>query len=154
MCATPAFGALTIAAEHRRLTLGFRRVTLEHLQKRLLCKSESAAAARGMLRQFSAPLGGADLAAASLVLTELVTNAIRHGCDGSDDEIDIRLSRSNSLLRMEVSQTGPLYDPDEVRKRRPGETRGWGVLLMDRMSSSWGIGASGSHVWAELKLEA
>lgn len=104
-----------------------------------------------MLRRFSIPLAGGDLAAASLVLTELVTNAIRHGCEGSDDEIDVTLARSEGVLRIEVTQTGPLYDPDEVRSRLPGETRGWGVLLLDRMSSSWGI--EKDCVWAELALE-
>lgn len=103
-----------------------------------------------MLRQFSPPLSEGDLAAASLVLTELVTNAIRHGCDGSDDEIEVDLSRSQGTVRMEVTQTGPLYDPDEVRSRLPGETRGWGVLLMDRMSSRWGVQPDSRLVWAEL----
>ena len=104
-----------------------------------------------MLRQFSVPLAGGDLAAASLVLTELVTNAIRHGCTSADDEIDVTLVRSERVLRIEVTQTGPLYDPDEVRSRLPGETRGWGVLLMDRMSSCWGIDKD--CVWAELALD-
>jgi serine/threonine-protein kinase RsbW len=106
-----------------------------------------------MLRQFSVPLSGSDLAAASLVLTELVTNSIRHGCTSSDDQIDVFLQRSDGKLRMEVTQTGPLYEPDDVRSRRPGETRGWGVLLMDRMSSSWGVDSERKLVWAELATE-
>lgn len=93
------------------------------------------------------------MAAASLVLTELVTNAIRHGCESSDEEIDVALLRSRGTLRIEVAQTGPLYDPEEIRSRRPGETRGWGVLLMDRMSKSWGVDPDGNLAWAELELD-
>lgn len=106
-----------------------------------------------MLRQFTVPLSGSDLAAASLILTELVTNAIRHGCTSPDDEVQVFLSRSERTLRIEVAQTGALYDPDDVRSRRPGETRGWGVLLMDRMSSKWGVEPAGNLVWAELATQ-
>jgi two-component sensor histidine kinase len=106
-----------------------------------------------MLRQLSVPLAGGDLAAASLVLTELVTNSIRHGCTSAEDQIDVFLQRSHGKLRIEVTQTGPLYDPDDIRSRLPGETRGWGVLLMDRMSSDWGVDPDRKLVWAELATE-
>jgi hypothetical protein len=50
-----------------------------------------------------------------------------------------------------VSQTGPLFDPEEVRRRQPGKDRGWGILLVQGLCPSWGVGPQG--VWAEVHVE-
>ena len=87
---------------------------------------------------------------ASLVVTELVTNAVRYGCKGPPGQIMVALSRKVGRLRIEVAQPEPLFDLDEVRMRRPGKERGWGVLLIDRLTESWGVGTS--VVWAEIAV--
>ncbi len=106
-----------------------------------------------MLRQLSAPLSGSDFSAACLVLTELVTNVIRHGCSSEDDEMGVDIYRSDGSLELRVSQPGPLYDPHLIPRRKAGESGGWGLLLLDRLSSDWGVDAGVLQVWAEMTVD-
>lgn len=87
-----------------------------------------------------------------MVLTELVTNVIRHGCFSEHDDMGVEIFRSKGCLRLHVTQSGPLYDPGEIR-RNPGETGGWGLLILDRLCSGWGVDVDIKGVWAELALE-
>lgn len=107
--------------------------------------------ARAMLREISVPLAGSDYSAACLVLTELVTNVIRHGCSENDD-MGVEIFRSSGRLRFHVTQSGPLYDPEKIR-RNPGETGGWGLLILDRLCSGWGVDVDIKGVWAELAVD-
>lgn len=93
------------------------------------------------------------MSAACLVLTEMVTNAIRHGCTSEDDEMEVEVHRSDGSLKLQVSQPGPLHEPDLVPRRKPGEAGGWGLLILDRLCSGWGVDESSSGVWAELAVD-
>ena len=115
-----------------------------------VCGPVAGRQARAMLQNVTLELSPGEIDTASLVVTELVTNAVRHGCDGSAGEIIVGLSREAGRLRIEVAQPGPLFDLDEVRLRRPGQERGWGVLLLDELTEAWGVGAAG--VWAEIAV--
>lgn len=119
------------------------------LRGSFVCGPGAGRQARGLLQLITPRLSPADIEIASLVLTELVSNAVRHGCEGPG-EIFVGLSREGGRLRIEVAQPGPLFDLDEVRLRRPGKERGWGVLLLDRLALSWGVDTS--RVWAEIAL--
>ena len=106
-----------------------------------------------MLRRLSAPLPGADAATVSLVLTELVTNAVRHGCGDSGAGIGVDIWRAPGVFRIEVSQSGELPDLGEVRRRRPGLERGYGVLLLDGLCRAWGLDGGRGRTWAEVSLD-
>lgn len=106
-----------------------------------------------MLRQLSDPLSRADAATVALVLTELVTNAIRHGCTDPDARVGVVVSRAPGRVRLEVTQSGSLYDPAMVRRRLPGVDRGWGILILDRMSRSWGLDPQAGMVWADISVD-
>ncbi|HEX2054461.1 MAG TPA: ATP-binding protein [Actinomycetota bacterium] len=124
------------------------------MRERLLCTPESASQARAMLRRLAAPLSKSDLSTAALVLTELVTNAIRHGCPEPGGEIEVAIRRSSGKIRFEVTQPRPLYDPQAVRVRKPGVDRGWGVLIVERLSSNWGLDGQSRTSWAEVPVDA
>jgi anti-sigma regulatory factor (Ser/Thr protein kinase) len=82
---------------------------------------------------------------AQLLISELVTNAVKHG-NGGDHELRVWLY--GARLRMEVSDGGVGFDP-----RTP--TDGWGLSLVDRLADDWGvINGPGAHVWCELDLKA
>jgi anti-sigma regulatory factor (Ser/Thr protein kinase) len=123
---------------------------VEQLREVFACGQHAGRRARGMLQLIAPRTSPAEIEIASLVLTEIVSNAVRHGCKGPDGEITVAVSRDVGRLRIEVAQPGVLFDLDEVRRRRPGKERGWGVLLLDRLTLSWGVGAS--EVWAEIAL--
>jgi two-component sensor histidine kinase len=124
---------------------------VEQLEAEFQCTAGSVHEARELLQRLSPPLRGTSAEVASLIISELVSNAVRHGCAGATSGILVRLSKNSSLMRIQVDQSGPLFDPDEVRRREPGRERGWGILLVQRLCSSWGLTPQG--VWAAIQLE-
>ncbi|MFI5683830.1 ATP-binding protein [Streptomyces sp. NPDC051636] len=89
----------------------------------------------------------ADLAA--LLVSELVTNSLRH----ATGPIGVRLVRPAELgdtLLVEVSD--PLPDPPRERAPRPDEESGRGLQLVAGSSRRWGTrpGTTGKTVWFEL----
>ena len=84
-----------------------------------------------------------------LLITEVVTNAVRHSgaADGAPIQVDIR--EHNDSLRIEVVDPGSGFDrPDEVNPDHR-TTGGLGLVLVDRLAREWGTRqtAAGSHVW-------
>lgn len=86
---------------------------------------------------------------AVLLVSELVTNSVRHACG----PVGVRVVRGNSLL-VEVSD--PLPDPPRERSATPEDEGGRGVRLVARQARRWGTryGAMGKTVWFELPLPA
>ena len=84
-----------------------------------------------------------------LLLTELITNALRHSGMTSDDQIGVRAELSDGTVRIEVHDPGR-DGPVEVRKPGP-RGGGYGLFLVDRLTSEWGVERlNGTTVWAEL----
>ncbi|MFC8671171.1 ATP-binding protein [Streptomyces griseorubiginosus] len=94
------------------------------------------------------------LESAELVLSELVTNALRVRVP-SDRQVGVRIARSleDGLLRLEVSDAGS--GRPEVQKPGDEETGGRGLLLVEALAHRWGVdkraGGIGKTVWAEVK---
>lgn len=82
---------------------------------------------------------------AQILAGELVTNSIQHAQLDATDEIQLDADLSTASLRVEVSDPGPGFDA--VRASR--ESGGWGLILVERVSDRWGIGAP-SMVWFEM----
>lgn len=85
---------------------------------------------------------------AELVVTELVTNAVIHG--GST--FRLQLSRTAAALRIEVVDDGA--GTPEPRPQDDEAEGGRGIMLVDAMSSSWGVEdvPQGKLVWAEIAI--
>jgi serine/threonine-protein kinase RsbW len=86
---------------------------------------------------------------AVLLVSELVTNSVRHA-DGGGSGLALRLQCTDTALRIEVHDRDP-------RRPRPGapaelDESGFGLLLVDALARSWGVSdtATGKAVWAEL----
>jgi anti-sigma regulatory factor (Ser/Thr protein kinase) len=79
-----------------------------------------------------------------LVVTELATNALRHG---SGDPV-LKLSVGAEHIRVEVFDD----DPAPPVRRPAGADGGWGLTLIERLSSAWGIArhGRGKVVWCAL----
>lgn len=101
--------------------------------------------ARAVIRRNAAARGvvGSCARDAELVVSELVTNAITHGTPPIGLHIGI-----DSSIRVEVTDTGA----GVPRRRDPGEDGGWGLFLVEAVSTHWGCEHLGDHksVWAEL----
>ncbi|MCH0566296.1 ATP-binding protein [Streptomyces sp. MUM 2J] len=88
---------------------------------------------------------------AALLVSELVTNALRH----ATGPIGLRLVRPDGLrnvLLVEVSD--PLPDPPRERDARPEDETGRGLQLVASAAHRWGTrpGEGGKTVWFELKI--
>lgn len=125
---------------------------MEQLYARFGCVPQSVGQARALLRQLPTPLSGTDADVVGLVISELVANAVRHGCSPGA-EVGVQLVRAPGSLRLEVTQAGALFDPQEVARRRVGQARGWGLLIVERLSRSWGIDPGRRCVWAEIDVD-
>ncbi|QYX81710.1 SpoIIE family protein phosphatase [Streptomyces akebiae] len=86
--------------------------------------------------------------AAELVLSELITNAIRHGAG----PIRVRLLRDRSLI-CEVADTSSTAP--HLRRAATTDEGGRGLFLVAQLSQSWGTRytAEGKVIWAECGLD-
>jgi anti-sigma regulatory factor (Ser/Thr protein kinase) len=85
-----------------------------------------------------------------LVVSEVVTNSIRHGRSGGDGCVDLVLRVEGDRLRLEVVDDGPGFVPDPS-PGRPDEPGGWGLYVVDSLADRWGVDDSeGTRVWLEM----
>jgi anti-sigma regulatory factor (Ser/Thr protein kinase) len=90
---------------------------------------------------------------AELLVTELITNAVRHGGLGPGDEIDVGVVLEGSSLRVEVADRGPGFDPPPEQAPHAEPAGGWGLMMMSRFSSRWGVSRGTPNVaWFEIDL--
>lgn len=86
-----------------------------------------------------------------LVVSELVTNAIRHSDAGATDRIELRIAVLGGTILVEVRDPGPGFARPSGTPRPRGATGGFGLFLVDRLASKWGVSNDGRfRVWAEL----
>ena len=86
---------------------------------------------------------------ALIVVSELVTNAVRHGgAQGPGAIVRVDAALLDGLLRVEVSDPGPGFEPGGHGPRSDG---GYGLHLLDRLAARWGVaGTEPVTVWVEL----
>ncbi|MEV5733148.1 ATP-binding protein [Streptomyces sp. NPDC003388] len=105
-------------------------------------------AVRGQLRGWDLDCV-ADLAA--LLVSELVTNSLRHATGPIGVRL-VRPARTGDALLVEVSD--PLPDPPRERVARPEDESGRGLQLVAGAARRWGTrpGGGGKTVWFELAV--
>ena len=113
----------------------------------LLSRPESAQEARHWLTALLKGWGNEEARHnATLLLSELVTNAVRHARGGMI-LVAVTLSRSHLLAQVhDDSSNTPV-------RRAAGEAGGWGLGLLDDLSTQWGVDQNaqdGKIVWFEI----
>jgi anti-sigma regulatory factor (Ser/Thr protein kinase) len=110
---------------------------------------EAAAEARAAIRELRADLDPPLMETLRLLVTELVTNSVRHS-DG--DSITLRVAIGPSAVLTEVADEGPSFDPECV-ERAGQDDCGWGLFLVQRLAQNWGVKNDGGskRVWFELR---
>jgi anti-sigma regulatory factor (Ser/Thr protein kinase) len=79
-----------------------------------------------------------------LVVSELVTNSVRHSA--SDQPIEMTVDVSDVSIRVEVSDRGSGFIPMEGMA---GD--GLGLIIVDRIAATWGVVTNGRcMVWVEI----
>src|SRR2546425_11023744 len=118
--------------------------------------TRAPAAARRALRGRLERLVEPDvLERATLLVSERVTNSVIHAGLEAGDEIELSVRASPVRLHVEVGERGEGFDLREVDRPRPGDPAGgWGLFLVDRLSSAWGVSGDGAtRVWFEVETE-
>lgn len=110
-----------------------------------------------------------------LLVTELVTNSVRHAdtCDEARVELNVRVARN--MVRVEVSDEGSGFRPERrAVDRRSVQSRdyagperrsgrddadlrvgGWGLYLVESLATRWGVRRGDRvRVWFELDRTA
>lgn len=82
-----------------------------------------------------------------LVVSELVSNSVRHG---SSNGIDLHVRANSRRIRVEVTDDGPGFALDVPR----GD--GLGLVIVEKLADQWGMkdGSRKFTVWAELSTES
>lgn len=86
---------------------------------------------------------------AVLLATELVTNAVEHGSGGAHMDATVQ----EGLIRLEVTDSSTVV-PHPNTSVSDLDERGRGLLLIDALSSRWGVQPrpDGKTVWCELDI--
>jgi serine/threonine-protein kinase RsbW len=89
-----------------------------------------------------------------LLMTELVTNAVRHADTAPDRMVRIELRQAQGAVRLAVCDEGAGFAPGATCPR-PDETGGWGLVLVDQIADRWAVTptATGTCVWFEIRYE-
>ena len=85
-----------------------------------------------------------------LLVSELVTNAIRH-VNRSTQPVELVVRIASGAIRVEVRDGGAGFKLGKPQPR--GADGGFGLFLVERMANRWGVEArDGTRVWFELDL--
>jgi anti-sigma regulatory factor (Ser/Thr protein kinase) len=124
------------------------------LQLDLERNPDSAAEARRALADVADHLTPRRLEDARLLVSELVTNAIRHAGLAAADRITLVMQADEHALRIEVRDPGPGFEIVEPTPD-PARPSGWGLYLVRELSDRWGVErAKDTTVWFELDRDA
>jgi anti-sigma regulatory factor (Ser/Thr protein kinase) len=84
-----------------------------------------------------------------LLVSELVTNSLRHGDLSPGDRVEVSLEATEENVHVEVADGGTGFDPRAVEG--PHGTGGWGLFLVERLASRWGVHRNARmSVWFEV----
>ena len=102
--------------------------------------------ARSALQALNGELDHELAADIRLLVSELVTNSVRH--TGSAD-IELEVWRSDEVVHVDVRDHGAGFEVSG--SPQPGDASGWGLFMVDRLADRWGVQTNGdTHVWFEL----
>src|SRR4051794_6016479 len=107
-------------------------------------RAGSASIARLIVTAHGASLPSERLKSANLMVSELVSNACRHG----SGRIELCVHSGNQGVRASVEdagRTGTIATPVP----RP-ERGGWGLYFVDQLADAWGVENETSRVWFEV----
>jgi anti-sigma regulatory factor (Ser/Thr protein kinase) len=86
-----------------------------------------------------------------LVVTEVISNSLKHAQLSASQAIELQVWAIPDLVRTEITDQGPGFDPVAAR-RDPNNSAsgGWGLWLVDQLTDRWGVDHSHStRVWLE-----
>lgn len=124
----------------------------ERLALRLDPTPSAVGRARALVDSLQGRLPERVLEDARLLVSELVTNSLRHASLRPDQPIELSLTLDDSVLRAEVRDFGKGFE-HEPRTPQPEGEAGWGLFLVAKLAARWDVQTEGpTRVWFELPV--
>jgi anti-sigma regulatory factor (Ser/Thr protein kinase) len=113
---------------------------------------QAPAAARRVVEGLENAMDGRRVDEVRLLVTELVTNCVRHAGAGKDTPITVSLELTPTVLHVAVSNPGIAFEaPDPLGSPNGATEGGRGLVLVDRLAQCWGIDdVHEARVWFEV----
>lgn len=87
-----------------------------------------------------------------LLVSELVTNSVRHAGARASDHVQLEVSFDDETLHVQVADGGTGFEPRprQAEATKPG---GWGLFLVEKLADRWGVARNNlTRVWFEIDL--
>jgi anti-sigma regulatory factor (Ser/Thr protein kinase) len=81
-----------------------------------------------------------------LLVSELVTNSVKHASVSEDDSIILEVKVSDDAVRIEVRDPGPGFDAPPTAPPDDADA-GWGLFLVEQLADEWGVEKERRAVW-------
>ncbi|MEA2492871.1 MAG: serine/threonine-protein kinase RsbW [Thermoleophilaceae bacterium] len=135
------------------LDLGGHEV-VSRLHMRLRPGPQAVGEGRHALDRLEGSISDEQLSELRLLVTELVTNSVRHGAP-PDSWITLDVEIYTNAVRVAVTDPGPGFERPETPEPHRDRPGGWGLCLVDRLSDRWGVdGGETTSVWFEVDRSA
>jgi anti-sigma regulatory factor (Ser/Thr protein kinase) len=127
------------------------RLSVTQIDLRLTPNSEAVLAARHSLDRLEGLLVPEKLEDVRLIVSELVTNSVRHAGLSADEQISLAVVISDGSVRGRVCDLGPGFEKPSEPRPRTDLSGGWGLPIVERISDRWEVERNGcACVWFEI----
>ena len=118
---------------------------------RLSGEARAVPIARQAIDELAPEIEHTVVATVRLLVSELVTNSIRHARTPASTSIRLHVTVFSDRLRVEVGDHGHGFEPTRQETPDRDSKSGWGLYLVDQLSDRWGVNTtSATSVWFEI----
>jgi anti-sigma regulatory factor (Ser/Thr protein kinase) len=84
-----------------------------------------------------------------LLVSELVTNSVKHANVSEDDSIMLDVHTAGDVVRVEVRDSGPGFERPSAAPPDDAD-EGWGLFLVEQLADEWGVDSGRRAVWFQI----
>src|SRR3954452_339985 len=84
-----------------------------------------------------------------LLVSELVTNSVKHANVSEDDSIMLDVDINGDVVRVEVRDSGPGFERPAAAPPNDAD-EGWGLFLVEQLADEWGVDSGRRAVWFQI----